>query len=148
MAAFVSQNDFDFKVRLPTHSLTLKEGQSISIPVVVGTIRGKTRPVKLITSDWKSAGVSAEVAPSPVPSGRVATMHISVAPGTPPDSYLLTVRGSAEGTFNTSNDSIRITVEPESEEKDGEADAGNGSTLPMTGMFSRGPSLPGTLRAA
>lgn len=137
MAAFVSQSDFDFKVRLPTHLLTLKAGQSMSIPVVVGTIKGKPRPVRLSTSDWRPAGVSAEVAPSTVPSGRVATLYISASPGTAPGSYLLTVRGSAAGTFNASSDSITIKVEPESEEKDGEADAGNGSTLPMTGMFSQ-----------
>jgi hypothetical protein len=120
MGDFVSQSDFDFSVRVSTHTMTVKAGQPISIPVMVGTIKGEPRPITLSTSDWRSAGVSAEIVPSTVPSGRGAALNISVPQGTAPGSYLFTVRGSTEGTFKTSNDTITVIVEPETEEKDAE----------------------------
>src|SRR5512137_1162568 len=119
MAAFVPQSDFDFSVRLATHTMTVKAGQPISIPVMVGTIKGKPRPITLSASDWRSAGLSAEIVPSVVLSGRVATLNVTIPPGTAPGSYLFTVRGSTEGTFKTSNDTITVIVEPETEESDG-----------------------------
>ena len=120
MAAFVPQSDFDFSVRMATHTMTVKAGQQISIPVLVGTIKGKPRPITLGTSDWRSAGLSAEIEPSTVPSGQVAALRVTIPPGTAPGSYLFTVRGSTEGTFKTSNDTVTVVVEPETEEKDGE----------------------------
>jgi hypothetical protein len=120
MAAFVPQSDFDFSVRLSTHTMTVKAGQPISVPVMVGTIKGKPRLITLSTSDWRSAGLSAEIEPSTVPSGRVATLRVTIPPGTAAGSYLFTVRGSTEGTFKTSNDSLTVIVEPETEEEDGD----------------------------
>lgn len=118
MAGFVSQSEFDFTVRMSTHTMTAKAGQPISIPVMVGTIKGKPRLIKLSTTDWRSAGLSAEIVPSMVPSGKVATLNVTIPVGTAPGSYLFTVRGSTEGTFKTSNDTITVIVEPEREEKD------------------------------
>src|SRR5512136_1053252 len=120
MAAFVSQSDFDFSVRLSTHTMTVKAGQPIIVPVMVGTLKGQPRNITLSTSDWRSAGLSARVAFSPVLSGRGANLEITIPPGTAPGSYLFTVRGSAEGTFKTSNDSITVIVEPETEETKGD----------------------------
>ena len=120
MAAFVPQSDFDFSVRLATHTMTVKAGQPISIPVMVGTMKGKPRPITLSTSDWRSAGLSAEIVPSTVPSGQGAALNVTIPPGTAPGSYLFTVRGATEGTFKTSNDSLTVIVEPETEEKDGD----------------------------
>jgi len=120
MAAFVPQSDFDFSVRLATHTMTVKAGQPISIPVMVGTMKGKPRPITLSTSDWRSAGLSAEIVPSTVPSGQGAALNVTIPPGTAPGSYLFTVRGATEGTFKTSNDSLTVVVEPETEEKDGD----------------------------
>jgi hypothetical protein len=116
MAAFVSQSDFDFSVRLSTHTVTVKAGQPIFVPVMVGTLKGQPRNITLSTNDWRSAGLSARVAPSPVLSGRGANLEITIPPGTAPGSYLFTVRGSTEGTFKTSNDSITVIVESETEE--------------------------------
>jgi len=120
MANFVSQSDFDFSVRLSTHTMTVKAGQPISVPVMVGTLKGQPRDITLSTSDWRSAGLSARVYPSPVPSGGGANLEITIPPGTAPGSYLFTVRGSTEGTFKTSNDSITVIVEPETEETEGD----------------------------
>ena len=118
MTAFVSQSDFDFSVRMSTHTMTVKAGQQISIPVMVGTIKGTPRLITLSTSDWRSAGLSAEILPSTVSSGKGAALNINIPLGTAPGSYLFTVRGATEGTFKTSNDSITVVVEPETEEKD------------------------------
>ena len=120
MAGFVSMSDFDFSVRLSMHSMTVKAGQTVSVPVTVGTHKGNPRQIALTTSDWRSAGLSAVVTPSPVDSGRVANLEITIPPGTAPGSYLFTVRGSTEGTFKTSNDSITVIVEPETEETKGD----------------------------
>ena len=120
MAGFVSMSDFDFSVRLSTHSMTVKAGQTVSVPVTVGTHKGNPRQIALTTSDWRSAGLSAVVSPSSVDSGRMAALKITIPPGTAPGSYLFTVRGSAEGTFKTSNDSITVIVEPENEKTDGD----------------------------
>ncbi len=120
MGDFVSQSDFDFTVRVSTHTMTVKAGQPISIPVMVGTVKGKPRLIQLTASDWKSAGLSAEIIPPAVWSGKVAQLNIAVPLGTAPGSYLFTVRGSTDGTFKTSNDTITVIVEPETEEKDGD----------------------------
>jgi uncharacterized membrane protein len=42
-------------------------------------------------------------------------LEITTPLGTAPGSYLFTVRGSTDGTFKTSNDSITMIVEPETE---------------------------------
>jgi hypothetical protein len=118
MVTFVSQSDFDFSVRLSTHTMTVKAGQQISVPVMVGTIKGTPRLITLSTSDWRSAGLSAEILPSTVSSGKGATLNINIPLGAAPGSYMFTVRGATEGTFKTSNDSITVIVEPETEEKD------------------------------
>ena len=117
MADFVSQSEFDFSVRLSTHTMTVKAGQPISIPVMVGTIKGEPRPIQLTASDWRSAGLTAVIIPSTVPSGGVAQLNVTVPLGTSPGSYLFTVRGSTEGTFKTSSDTITVIVEPDKEEK-------------------------------
>jgi len=118
MATFVAQSDFDFSVRMSTHTLAVKPGQTIPITVLVEAVKGEPRPILLTASDWRSAGLSAEIVPSTVPSGGVATLHVTVPLGTPPGSYLFTVRGATEGTFKTSNDSLTVVVEPDKEEKD------------------------------
>jgi hypothetical protein len=120
MADFVSGSEFDFTVRVSTHTMTVKAGQPISIPVMVGTVKGTPRLIQLTASDWKSAGLSAEVIPPAVWSGKVAQLNIAVPVGTAPGSYLFTVRGSTDGTFKTSNDTITVIVEPETEDKDGD----------------------------
>jgi hypothetical protein len=121
MADFVPQSEFDFNVRISTHTMTVKAGQTIRIPVILGTLKGQPRDILLSTSDWKSAGLGATVAPSPVRSGLMANLEITIPTGTAPGSYLFTVRGSTEGTFKTSNDSITVNVEPETEEKDADS---------------------------
>ena len=118
MADFVPQSDFDFSVRLSTHTMTLKAGQTVRIPIMVEAVKGEPRPILLTASDWRSAGLSADIAPPTIPSGGTATLYVTVPAGTAPGSYLFTVRGSTEGTFKTSNDSITVIVEPEREEKD------------------------------
>ncbi|MBN2099784.1 MAG: hypothetical protein JW753_09330 [Dehalococcoidia bacterium] len=119
MAAFVSQSDFDFSVRLSTYTMTVKAGQPIYVPVIVRTLKGQPRNITLSTSDWRSAGLSATVSPSPVRSGLGANLKITIPVGTAPGSYVFTVRGSTEGTFKTSNDSITVIVEPETEGTEG-----------------------------
>jgi hypothetical protein len=120
MADFVPLSDFDFSVRLSTSTMTVKAGQPISVPIMVGTLKGDSRPVALTTSDWQSVGLGARVVPSTVPSGGGALLQITVPPGTPPGSYLFTVRGETEGTFKTSNASLTVIVEPDGEAKDNE----------------------------
>ena len=130
MAGFVSQSDFDFSVRLPTHTVTVKAGQPVSVPIMVENLKGTPRPITLTASDWKSAGLAASIALPVVQSGTITELQVTVPPGTAPGSYLFTVRGAAEGTFKTSNDSLTVIVTPEAEQKgDGPAD-GSGDEAP------------------
>ncbi|MDM7999976.1 MAG: hypothetical protein QUS33_08250 [Dehalococcoidia bacterium] len=118
MADFVPLSEFDFSVRLPTHAVTVKAGQQVSVPVMVGGIKGKPRPIMLTVTDWQSAGLNAEILHPVVLSGRVATLNVYVPLGTPPGSYRFTVRGETEETFKTSSDSVTVIVEPEDKGKD------------------------------
>ena len=115
MADFVPQPDFDFSVRTSTHNVTVKAGQHLSISIMVGGIKGKPHPIMLTASDSKSAGLSAEIFPPMVLSGRVAILSVYVPLGTAPGSYLFTVRGETEGTPKTASDTITVIVEPGTE---------------------------------
>jgi hypothetical protein len=105
--------------------MTVKAGQPIFFPVMVGTLKGQPRDITHSTSDWRSAGLSARIDPSLVRSGQVPRLEITTPLSTAPGSYLFTVRGSTDGTFKTSNDSITMIVEPETEgrERDDRRDA-------------------------
>lgn len=134
MAAFVSQTDFDFSVRLPTHTVAVKAGQPVSVPIMVENLRGAPRPITLTASDWRSAGLAATIALPTVPSGTMTSLQITVPPGTAPGSYLFTVRGTVDGTFKASNDSVTVIVEPEGQPKDdGPGDGSRGEGQPGAG---------------
>ncbi len=120
MAPLVPLSEFDFSVHVTTHTVTVKAGQTVPIPIAVQAVKGDPRPIRLTASDWRSAGLSADIAPSPVPSGGSATLYVTVPAGAAPGSYLFTVRGEAEGTFKTSNDTVTVVVAPDEEGKDGQ----------------------------
>jgi hypothetical protein len=124
MAGFVSLTEFDFAVRLPTHTVTVKAGQPVTVPIMVETLKGTSRTITLTASDWQSMGLTAAIAPPTVESGTITQLQVTVPPGTPPGSYLFTVRGDAAGTFKTSNDTLTVIVSPDAEQK-GE-DSGDG----------------------
>ena len=120
MIGFVPESEFDFSVHIFIHVVAVKPGQSASIPVLVEIVRGMPRPILLTTSDWRSAGLSAEIIPSIVPSGGIATLNVTVPANAAPGSYPFTVRGEIKGggTFKTSNDSVTVIVEPEEKKEE------------------------------
>ncbi len=120
MVPFVSQPDFDFRVYASTRTVTVKAGQTVAVPIAVQAVKGDPRPIVLTASDWsRSAGLRANIIPSTVPSGGAATLHVTVPAGAPAGSYFYTVRGDAEGTFKTSNDTVTVVVAPDEEAGDG-----------------------------
>ena len=126
MAAFVSQSAFDFSVRLPTHSVAVKPGQPVSVPIMVENLKGTPRPIALTASDWQSMGLTAAITQPTLQSGMITQLQVTVPPGTPPGSYLFTVRGDAAGTYKTSNDTLTVTVLPDGEQQGD--DSGSGDT--------------------
>ncbi len=114
MVPMVSVSDFDFKVYASTHTVTVKAGQTVAVPIAVQAVKGAPRPIILTASDWsRAAGLTADIAPSTVPSGGAATLYVRVPAGAPAGSYFYTVRGDAEGTFKTSNDTVTVVVAPD-----------------------------------
>lgn len=111
---------FDFKVTIDNHVVTMSPGQQIAIPVRLELIRGKPQQVDLdVNTRWESMGLTAtirfsELAPS---QPWKANMFIKASANTPPGSYLFTVRGSAKGTFHTSEDAVTVIVEPKDKQK-------------------------------
>lgn len=106
---------FDFKVSIDNHVVSIEPGKQISIPVRVELVRGKSQSVRLdVNTNWESVGLTAKLLSIAIdPSQKLeATMIIRASHNTPPDSYLFTVRGGAEGTFGTSEDAITVIVEP------------------------------------
>lgn len=105
---------FDFSVRVPDHVVTVVQGQSIQVPVMVGLDRGQPQPVVLtVATNWASVGISANVIPQtvvPVGGAGAALLQITVSPNTPPGSYMIAVRGETSGTFKTSEDMVTVVV--------------------------------------
>jgi len=116
---------FDFKVTIDNHVVTMSPGQQIAIPVRLELIRGKPQQIDLdVNTHWESVGLTAtirfsELAPS---QPWKATMMIKASANTPPDSYLFTVRGSAKGTFHTSEDAVTVIVKPKDKQKSDKQD--------------------------
>ena len=139
MAGFVSLTEFDFAVRLPTHTVTVKAGQPVTVPIMVETLKGTSRTITLTASDWRSMGLTATIAPPTVESGTIAQLQVAVPPGTPPGNYLFTVRGDAAGTYKTSNDTLTVIVTPEAEQKGN--DSGSGDTGQADPGAGGGPAV-------
>ncbi len=143
MAAFVLKSEFDFSVRLPTHMVTVKPGQPVSVPIMVENLKGTPRPIALTASDWKSAGLTATIALPIVQSGTITQLQVTVPPGTAPGSYLFTVMGTAEGTYRTSNDTLTVIVTPDAEQKGDDSNSGDaGQAEPGTGAEPAGAVPP------
>ncbi|MGD0577027.1 MAG: hypothetical protein ABSA74_03070 [Candidatus Staskawiczbacteria bacterium] len=111
---------FDFKITITKHIVTMVPGQKIAVPVIITKIRGNPQKLDLdVNTNWESMGLSANVLfdftiPMPEWTGN---LFIKSSSSTPPDSYLFTVRASAQGTFHTSEDAITVVVEPKSKEE-------------------------------
>ena len=130
---------FDFKISFDNHVVLLAPGKQISVRVKVDKIRGGRQPVMLnVSTNWESMGLVAWInPPALVPDPQwTATMMIRASATTPPNSYLFTVRGSAEGTFNTSEDAITVIVDPEAEQKEDEKDYSQSVQVEKTGSPS------------
>lgn len=111
---------FDFKVTIDNHVVTMSPGQQIAIPVRLELIRGKPQQVDLdVNTRWESVGLTATIRFSGLAPSQPwkATMMIKASANTPPGSYLFTVRGSAKGTFHTSEDAVTVIVESEGKQK-------------------------------
>lgn len=111
---------FDFKVTIDNHVVAMSPGQQIAIPVRLELIRGKPQQVDLdVNTRWESVGLTATIRFSGLAPSQPweATMMIKASANTPPGSYLFTVRGSAKGTFHTSEDAVTVIVEPEGKQK-------------------------------
>lgn len=133
MKLFNPKWSFDFKVIIDNHVVVLEQGKQISIPVRVQKIRGNPQKIDLdVNTKWESAGLTAKILfnyTTPSPEWE-ATLMVKASLGTPPASYLFTVRASAEGTFNTSEDAVTIVVEPKDNRKSGEQESENQDNLP------------------
>ncbi len=129
----VPRVDFDFKVHMSVHTVAARPGQTVAVPVAVQAVKGGPQPVVLTASDWsRSAGLRADIAPSTVASGGSAVLYVAVPAGAPAGSYFYTVRGDAEGTFKTSNDTVTVVVAPEEEGRERRAGlAGSNAVAPM-----------------
>lgn len=112
---------FDFKVTIDNHVVTMVPGQQIAIPVRLELIRGKSQQVDLdVNTNWESMGLTASIRFSALAPSQPwkATLMIKASANTPPDSYLFTVRGSAKGTFRTSEDAVTVIVKPKKQKSD------------------------------
>lgn len=116
--AFVPMSEFDFKVIIPTHIVSLKPGNSVATQVLVKNVRGESRSIHLTVGNLGAAGISVRVVPSRVPSGGTATLFVAVSPDASPGRYQFTVRGEPDGkTFKTSNDTFTVIVEKQDEDE-------------------------------
>jgi hypothetical protein len=116
---------FDFKITIDNHIVVLEPGKQISIPVRVQVLRGKPQPIALdVNTHWESVGLSTKIVFDELtPSTEwTATMMIRASINTPPDSYLFTVRGSVNGTFNTSEDAVTVIVEKKDKQRSNKQD--------------------------
>jgi len=114
---------FDFKVTIDNHIVTMVPGQQIAIPVRLELIRGKSQQVDLdVNTNWESMGLTASIRFSSLTPRQPwkATLMIKASANTPPDSYLFTVRGSAKGTFHTSEDAVTVIVKPKGKQRSDE----------------------------
>jgi hypothetical protein len=136
--------DFDFSVRVSTHVVSATPGQSIQVPAMVQLHRGVPKPVVLTVSTGLAAQI---VPPTVIPApGAVATLHIMVAPGTPPGSYMTTVRAETSGTFKTSQDAVTVVVTeskepPEDNEGDGQGEPPDETPAPPAPAVAAAPLL-------
>lgn len=116
---------FDFKVTIDNHVVTMSPGQQIAIPIRLELIRGKPQQVDLdVNTNWESMGLTASIRFSELAPSQpwTATMMIRASANTPPDSYLFTVRGSAKGTFHTSEDAVTVIVKNKDKQKSDKRD--------------------------
>jgi hypothetical protein len=132
---------FDFKVVIDNHVVTLPVGKSIAVPVRLELIRGNPQQIKLDFTNWESVGLIASIHFSEMPPGKPwkADLLIRASASTPPGSYLFTVRGSAKGTFHTSQDAVTVIVEPKDKQKADDKDVSRAEPSQRTSSGS--PSL-------
>jgi hypothetical protein len=110
---------FDFKVVIDEHVVILPVGKSIAVPVRLELVRGDPQQINLDFTNWESVGLIASIHFSEMPPGKPwkADLLIRASASTPPGSYLFTVRGSAKGTFHTSQDAVTVIVKPKDKRK-------------------------------
>lgn len=145
---------FDFKITISEHVVTVAPGQQIAVPVTITLIRGKPQKLDLdVSTNWESMGLSAKIVfdfTTPMPQWK-GNLFIKASHDTPPDSYLFTVRASAQGTFHTSEDAITVVVEPKKKEKKEKSDQqseAEQSETDLDNLFQPKSTAPASVEAS
>jgi hypothetical protein len=103
--------DFDFGVRVSAPIVSAMPGESLTVPVTIELVRGKSRPVALsVATNWGGAGIVAQVDPPSVMPPSMATFTVVVSATTPPGSYMFGIQGSTQGTFKSSEALVTVVV--------------------------------------
>ena len=88
---------------------TIAQDETAEVDVTV--IGGKLdNLVTLTATNWSTVDISTYFDSSQVAPNSYATLYVQTTCKTPPDKYLISVRGETEGTFETSEDRVLVTV--------------------------------------
>jgi len=121
---------FRFDVDVDTF-FKMTQIDSMKTTVVVKTISGSGKLVKLAVTDWSSKGIEAWLTPWSVTPTPTATSTLTVIPScdTTPGDYRFTVRGTHSPTFESSEDAITVTIRQAS-------NCGNDTTTTQSSLMS------------
>jgi hypothetical protein len=92
--------------------VTVRQGASLDIPVTVGRIGGSTGPVTLALTTPLPPGVTATIAPNPVP-GDTSTLTLTAATDAPPTGgapVAVTLRATPSAGAGSATREVTITV--------------------------------------
>ncbi|MBH1937899.1 carbohydrate binding domain-containing protein [Streptomyces sp. AV19] len=120
----------DFSISVSPGGSSVPPGGSATATVATAAASGPAQTVRL-SADGAPRGVTAELAPSSVTAGDSARLTLSVAAGTPPGTYPLTVTGTSPSGSRTAAYALTVPG-PGTPGKLVNGDFETGTTAPWT----------------
>ncbi|GFN40375.1 MAG: hypothetical protein YK1309IOTA_1670001 [Marine Group I thaumarchaeote] len=108
-------DEFNFKVSVETFDEMIQD-RTLNIQVNTQLLKGSTEPIKLTVTQYPVQDITAYLSSSTINAGQSTDLVIKTTCNTPPDDYLFTITGSPTSgtTFLSSNDSVKVTIKPNS----------------------------------